>query len=125
MTKAIGSFIKEIGTAIIKALLLQAIFKAFNFGGGASFVDIFKGLLGFRAAGGPVNAGGSYVVGEKGPELFVPNTGGRIVSNADINRGGMGSFQTQPVQVGGQVRVSGNDLILVLANANRSQGRLL
>lgn len=124
LRRAIGSFVKEIGTAIIKALLLQAIFKAFNFGGGG-VGDIFKGLLGFRAAGGPVNAGGSYVVGEKGPELFVPNTGGRIVSNADINRGGMGSLQTQPVQVGGQVRVSGNDLILVLANANRSQGRLL
>jgi len=34
-----------------------------------------------RAAGGPVSAGGSYIVGEMGPELFVPRRSGRIVPN--------------------------------------------
>jgi phage-related minor tail protein len=34
--------------------------------------------FGARAAGGPVNAGGAYLVGERGPELFVPNSGGTI-----------------------------------------------
>ena len=29
-----------------------------------------------------------YVVGERGPELFVPNTGGRIVSNGAMPSGG-------------------------------------
>jgi len=38
----------------------------------------------FRANGGPVSSGKSYVVGERGPEMFVPNAGGRIVSNSDI-----------------------------------------
>lgn len=33
----------------------------------------------FRAEGGPVSAGSAYIVGERGPELFVPNTGGNIV----------------------------------------------
>ena len=32
-----------------------------------------------RASGGPVAAGQPYIVGEKRPELFVPNTAGRIV----------------------------------------------
>jgi hypothetical protein len=31
-----------------------------------------------RATGGPVSAGRGYVVGERGPELFVPSSGGRI-----------------------------------------------
>lgn len=31
-----------------------------------------------RATGGPVTPGRSYVVGERGPELFVPSSGGRI-----------------------------------------------
>ncbi len=31
-----------------------------------------------RANGGPVSAGRSYMVGERGPELFVPGAGGRI-----------------------------------------------
>jgi len=37
-------------------------------------------LLGLpgRAHGGPVSAGRGYLVGERGPELFVPSGGGRI-----------------------------------------------
>jgi hypothetical protein len=34
-----------------------------------------------RAAGGPVTGGQSYLVGEIGPELFVPNVSGTIVPN--------------------------------------------
>jgi TP901 family phage tail tape measure protein len=42
------------------------------------------GALGFggnRANGGPVNPSNAYMVGERGPEMFVPNTAGRIVPN--------------------------------------------
>ena len=35
----------------------------------------------FKAKGGPVTGGSPYVVGEKGPELFVPGTSGNIVPN--------------------------------------------
>lgn len=34
-----------------------------------------------RAAGGPVSAGESYLVGERGPELFTPSRSGAIVPN--------------------------------------------
>ena len=34
-----------------------------------------------RASGGPVSAGRAYTVGERGPELFIPNTGGQIMPN--------------------------------------------
>ena len=34
-----------------------------------------------RASGGPVSAGTPYVVGEQGPELFVPASGGTILPN--------------------------------------------
>jgi hypothetical protein len=40
-----------------------------------------------RAAGGPVYSGLPYIVGELGPELFVPGTSGRIVPNGG-NLGG-------------------------------------
>lgn len=36
-------------------------------------------IAGYREKGGPVSAGKAYVVGEKRPELFVPNTSGSIV----------------------------------------------
>lgn len=41
-----------------------------------------------RASGGPVSAGSPYLVGERGPELFVPNASGSILPNG----GGGSSF---------------------------------
>jgi TP901 family phage tail tape measure protein len=46
-----------------------------------------------RALGGPVLAGNTYLVGERGPELFVPSSNGQIVPNNDLQsmRGDSGS----------------------------------
>ncbi|WP_424359756.1 phage tail tape measure protein [Methanocella sp. MCL-LM] len=41
-----------------------------------------------RAAGGPVNAGEPYIVGERGQELFIPSSNGTIIPNALNNSGG-------------------------------------
>ena len=41
-------------------------------------------FFGFKAAGGPVRSGGSYVVGEKGPELFTPSSSGHITPNHEM-----------------------------------------
>jgi len=41
-----------------------------------------------RALGGPVMGGNPYVVGESGPELFVPQGTGSIVRNGDLGGGG-------------------------------------
>jgi hypothetical protein len=38
----------------------------------------------FRANGGPVTGGSTYVVGEKGPELFTPTVDGKIIPNSAI-----------------------------------------
>jgi hypothetical protein len=43
---------------------------------------------GFMQHGGPVSAGTPYVVGEAGPELFVPAAAGRIVPNNQMGGGG-------------------------------------
>jgi hypothetical protein len=42
---------------------------------------------GFRASGGPVAANTAYVVGERGREVFVPNTSGTIVPNEALSDG--------------------------------------
>lgn len=52
-----------------------------------SLKKVIFGLEG-REMGGPVNSGQPYVVGEKGPELFVPRNAGGIVPNG-YNAGGM------------------------------------
>ncbi|SNS16751.1 hypothetical protein SAMN06295912_10277 [Sphingomonas laterariae] len=52
-------------------------------GGGTNLLSIGAQLLGAlglpgRATGGPVAPGAAYLVGERGPELFVPTASGRI-----------------------------------------------
>lgn len=43
--------------------------------------DRFRSSSGGRAAGGMVTGGSMYAVGERGPELFIPNQNGTIVPN--------------------------------------------
>jgi hypothetical protein len=51
--------------------------------------DFFNKILG-RADGGPVMGSTPYIVGERGPELFVPRASGTIVSNENLRGGGGG-----------------------------------
>lgn len=41
---------------------------------------------GARAAGGPVSAGKIHLVGERGPELFMPSHSGKIINASETNR---------------------------------------
>ena len=50
-------------------------------GGGGGLASLFGGFL---AEGGTARSGQAHIVGENGPELFVPNTTGTVVSNADM-----------------------------------------
>ena len=50
---------------------------------------LFDRVLG-RAHGGPVAAGAGYMVGERGPETFIPNVSGRIMPNGAGAGAGMG-----------------------------------
>jgi TP901 family phage tail tape measure protein len=55
-----------------------------------------------RAGGGPVSRGEAYVIGEQGPELFVPGKDGTIIPNGAMNvasRAGGGMGGTIMVQV--------------------------
>jgi len=71
----------EIATSAIKADL-GALFGGGKGGGGllGSLAGAAASLFGApgRATGGPVTAGSAYMVGERGPELFVPTASGRI-----------------------------------------------
>ncbi len=55
---------------------------------GKGFFSFLTGGLGRRAAGGPVTSGSPYIVGERGPELFVPGRSGTIVPNNKLGGGG-------------------------------------
>jgi hypothetical protein len=79
-TKTLGDVARSVFGSIQRQLL--------DFGVNALLSSI-PGFGAFfrRANGGPVTAGQSYIVGERGPEMFVPNAGGRIVSNEKSGAG--------------------------------------
>ena len=62
---------------------------------------------GGRAAGGPVTAGTTYLVGEKGPELFTPNSTGAIIPN------GVGGGNTINLTVNGAIDPEGTARTIV------------
>jgi hypothetical protein len=59
-----------------------------GFGAGGGLFGAIRGIFGGpKAIGGSVNSGKSYMVGERGPELFSPNVGGRITPNNKLGGG--------------------------------------
>ena len=79
--KPLIDFFKKYGKTLWKLLSLPS----------AAFTEGLRKLVevtsvdGARADGGPVSGGGSYLVGERGPEIFTPEMSGFV---APITRGG-------------------------------------
>lgn len=65
-----------------------------------------------RAHGGPVRSGDPYIVGEQGPELFVPGSSGGIIPNNRLGRAG-GTTVNLTLNVAGSV-TSERDLVASL-----------
>lgn len=96
--------IGAIGGAILNAILFpwvtafKIIIAGINavksaMGGVGGFVG---GAIGARASGGPVSGNTPYIVGEKGPELFVPSSAGNIVPNDKM---GMSSSSNTTINI--------------------------
>lgn len=72
----------EISLAELARAVLAAVNAAASGGAGGLSAAISQAVgsifSGARADGGPVNVGGAYLVGERGPELFRPSSSGVI-----------------------------------------------
>jgi hypothetical protein len=82
-TQSLNDSLRNVLNNMANAFLNLGIFGniAGTFTRGAS-----GGLLGaiFRAEGGPVKGGKSYIVGERGPEMFTPGSSGMITPNNQL-----------------------------------------
>ena len=123
--EGLGNIFVEIGKMLVKllvkSLILSAIFSSFPGLGGfgaeglTSTKDIMGSLIGGAFAdGGRPPTGKMSLVGEKGPELFVPGSSGTIIPNNALGGGG---------SVIPDVRISGNDLLIVFDRAERRKNR--
>ena len=87
--------------------------------------QIAKGITGAilgipgLAMGGPVSAGSPYVVGERGPELFVPSSSGSIVPNSKMSSGGGGGMGGVTVNYNIAAGVSRSELVPILEQERR------
>jgi TP901 family phage tail tape measure protein len=66
-----------------------------------------------REMGGPVNAGQPYVVGEKGPEIFVPKNAGGIVPNGYMDGGSVKNGYMK----GGMITMAAASLVPMLLSS--------
>jgi hypothetical protein len=72
---------------VIRRMIAEWLaFQTLSFFGIGNF---FSGMVGARAAGGHVTAGKPYLVGERGPELFMPGASGTVIPNGKGGMGGM------------------------------------
>ena len=81
--------VRGLAQDLLRLLFRQQITEplAKTIGTSSFFASIFGGG---KASGGPVGAGTAYVVGERGPELFVPNASGSIIPNQRLSSAGGG-----------------------------------
>lgn len=82
--KKLSEVIKAIGMDLLRMVFQQTVTSSLATG----ISGAIKGAFGMRAMGGPVSSGSPYIVGERGPELFVPHASGSIVSNSNMTSGG-------------------------------------
>lgn len=88
-----GDVINGIISDLVRLAAKQAIMSLIPGGnggagsGGSLLTSIgnFLGISGARANGGPVSGGRTYLVGERGPELFTAPSSGKIVPNNMLN----------------------------------------
>lgn len=81
--QAVGDLLKQLGN-----LLINGAFQSLFGSGGGGFNPLGWLFGGARANGGPLQAGTSYLVGERGPEIFTAGATGFITPNHAIAANG-------------------------------------
>jgi lambda family phage tail tape measure protein len=100
MNSALDNFVEtgkfsfsDLTNSIIKDIIkIQLRASVANlFGATSSFLGFKIPGIGGKAIGGPVMANTPYMIGERGPELFIPAGAGNIVPNNKLGQGNAGS----------------------------------
>lgn len=95
-------FVSSMLEELLRSQLRQTMASIFSMtgnqikggGGGLFGGSIIPGIL---AGGGPVSDRRPYIVGERGPELFVPNSAGSMVPNSGLGGGGNVTYNISAV----------------------------
>ena len=91
---------RDVIAELYRIYVVKRLVGSLDIAGGKGSGIIGKIFGGFLAQGGVAQSNRSYIVGERGPELFTPSTSGRVIPNNQLNGGG------QPVIVNQTINVS-------------------
>ena len=132
----VDNFIKELIRLQIRMNIIKPFFTAFEaadgFGKGGLFAG-FKAVFG-RATGGAVTSNRPFMVGERGAELFVPNTSGQIITNE--NTKALMAGGNQPVNVNFSIQATDasgfdelltsrkNQIVAMISQAMNQKGKV-
>ena len=83
-TKSVKDAFRDMARSVISNLIRMQVQQSIT----APLAQAMGLSVGTRAMGGPVTAGQPYIVGERGPELIVPNSSGTVVPNNQLSGGG-------------------------------------
>lgn len=110
--EAFKAMAADIVKHLFKVLVVQKMVRSFGGAMSGSSSSIISGLGGALSSygggvanGGPVQAGRSYTVGERGPEIFTPATAGNITPNSQTGGSGVTVVQNINVSTGVQQTV--------------------
>lgn len=121
---ALSSLLQKLASRSLDKFL-DTIFKSEMKGAPSLFenfmsnVPVLGNLFGKRAGGGPVNSGAPYLVGERGPELFVPSMAGQVVpSYAMSGTSTVNNYNIQAIDVKSfEERIMGSNRAVWAANS--------
>lgn len=121
---ALSSLLQKLASRSLDKFL-DTIFKSNITGAPSLFenfmsnVPVLGSIFGKRAGGGPVNSGAPYLVGERGPELFVPSMAGQVVpSYAMSGASTVNNYNIQAIDVKSfEERIMGSNRAVWAANA--------
>ena len=124
-------FVQNIIDVMMRSQVQQLIAKTFGGigsvggGGGGRSGGLLGGAIipGFLAEGGPAGAGKPYIVGERGPELFVPNSSGTVVPNNALG-GGQVTYNINAVDANSFKQMLAADPTFLHAVAEQGRRRL-
>jgi hypothetical protein len=98
--KKLSEVVRQLALDLVKMAFRSTITAPL----GKALGGFFGGLSlfgGARAGGGPVGANKSYLVGERGPEIFTPSSAGNVISNRNSFGGGNGGGSTYYIDARG------------------------
>ncbi len=123
-TKSASDAFRDMASSIINDMIRMVIQRQITAPLAGALNNVIGAAFGSqKAIGGPVQAGKTHLVGERGPELFIPSASGSIVpNNAMGGGGGVTVVQNINVSTGVQQTVRAEIMTLMpqISNAAKS-----